>query len=50
MEFPVDYFEDEVRDGFYIPAIMKRNFASQIEVLNDIDIVCKKYGLTYFAE
>lgn len=50
MQFPGSYFEDEVRDGFYVPGMMKRAWAAQLEILEDIDKVCKKYHLQYFAE
>jgi phosphorylcholine metabolism protein LicD len=50
MQFPSDYFEDEVRDGFYVPGMMKRAWAAQLEILEDIDKVCKKHNLQYFAE
>ena len=33
MEFPDSYFEDEVREGFYISSLMKRAWAAQMEVL-----------------
>lgn len=50
MQFPKSYFEDEVRDGYYVPSLMKSAWAAQLEILGDIDRVCKKYGLQYFAE
>lgn len=50
MYFPESYFEDEVRDGFYVPSMMKRAWAAQLEVLEDIDKVCKKHGIKYFAD
>ncbi len=50
MQFPKSYFEDEVRDGFYIPAMMKRAWAAQLEVLSDIERVCEKYHLHYQAD
>lgn len=50
MQFPDSYFEDEVRDGFYVPGMMKRAWAAQLEILEDIDKVCKKHGIQYFAE
>lgn len=50
MQFPKSYFEDEVRDGFYVSGMMKRAWAAQLEILEDIDRVCKKYNLLYFAE
>ena len=43
MQFPSSYFEDEVRDGFYVSGMMKRAWAAQLEVLEDIDKVCKKH-------
>ena len=39
MEFPKSYFEDEVRSGFYVPSMMKRAWAAQIAVLEDIEKV-----------
>lgn len=50
MQFPHSYFEDEVRDGFYVPGMMKRSWAAQLEVLEDIDKVCKKHNIKYYAE
>lgn len=50
MEFPKSFFEDEVRSGFYVSALMKRAWAAQIEVLADIDRVCRKHDIKYFAE
>lgn len=46
---PEQYFEAEVRDGFHIESKMKRAWAAQIEVLLEIERICKKYGLEYFA-
>ena len=50
MVFEKEYFEDEVRDGFYVPAQMKHAWAAQLEVLNDIDKACTENGIQYFAE
>lgn len=50
MEFPYTYFEDEVRDGFFVPGSMKKCWAAQLEVLEDIDRVCKKNNIQYFAD
>ena len=50
MKFPDSYFDDEVRDGFYVSSLMKRAWAAQLEVLEDIDKVCKKHNIRYFAE
>lgn len=50
MEFPDSYFEDEVREGFFVPGMMKRSWAAQLEVLDDIRKVCDRHKLSYFAE
>lgn len=50
MEFPKSFFEDEVRDGFYVPAMMKRAWAAQMQVLEDIENVCKKHNIHYQAD
>lgn len=50
MKFPDSYFEDEVREGFYIPSLMKRAWAAQMEVLDIVNSICEKYQIRYFAE
>lgn len=50
MQFPSTYFEDEIRDGFFVPGMMKHAWAAQLEILKDVDKVCKKYEITYFAD
>lgn len=48
LEFPIEFFDDEVRDGFYVPSIMKHNWAAQMEVLNTVDQICKKNNIKYY--
>ena len=50
MQFPHTYFEDEIREGFYITGAMKRAWAAQLEVLEEIDKVCKKHNIRWFAD
>ena len=50
VEFSHEYFEDEVRDGFYVNGLMKKCWAAQIEVLSDIASVCAKYNIRWFAD
>lgn len=50
MEFPKGYFEDEVREGFYISGMIKRTWAAQMEVLQVIDDICKKHDIRWFAD
>ena len=50
MDFTVDFFRDEVRNGFYIPTAIKQSWAASLTVLSEIDRICEKYGITYFAD
>ena len=50
MEFPSSFFEDEVREGFYISGIVKRGWAAQMEVLEEVAKVCKKHNIKWFAD
>lgn len=50
MQVSYSYYEDEVRDGFYVPGMMKRAWAAQIEVLEEVAKICKKHNIQYFAD
>lgn len=50
MTIQKDYYEAEVRDGFYVSSEMKRCWAATIGVLEVIDRICTKYDLQYYAE
>ncbi len=46
----VEYFDDEVREGFFVCSMMKRYWAAQIKVLAEVDKVCRKHGIRWFAD
>ena len=48
MNFPVNWFDDEVREGFYVSSIVKREWAARMEVLNEISMVCERHHLRWF--
>lgn len=50
MQFDNSYFQDEIREGFYIPGMIKRSWAMQIDVLEKIDEICTKYNIKWFAD
>ena len=50
LTFPDSFFEDEVRDGFYISCMMKRYWAAQLTVLAQIDRICRKHNLKWWAD
>ena len=49
-EISMDFFRDEVRNGFFIPTAIKQAWAAQLQVLDVIDTICRKHDITYFAD
>lgn len=50
MEFDNFFFENEIRDGFLIPGMVKRSWAVQMEVLDVVATICKRHDLKWFAD
>ena len=50
LSFPKDYYCDEVREGFYVSETMKRYWAAQLQVLSEIDKICLRHNLNWFAD
>ena len=50
MNHSIDYFRDEVRNGFYIPTVVKQAWAMCLDILSEIDRICQKYSITYYAD
>lgn len=50
MEFEPSFFDDEIREDFFIPSMIKRSWAMQLEVLEKIDQICRKHNIRWFAE
>lgn len=49
LSFPEEYYQGEERWGFYVDETMKRYWACLMDIVNVIDGVCEKYGLTYYG-
>lgn len=49
-KMPDVFLLDEVRCGFLVPAAIKQAWAAELEVLAEIDRVCRLHGITYFAD
>ena len=49
MKMEPSFFEEETRHGFFITPFMKRCWASQMEILQGIDDICRKYNIRWFA-
>jgi len=50
MSHSADFFRDEVRNGFYISTVIKQAWAQTLDVLGEIDRICNKYDIRYFAD
>lgn len=46
----IEYYQGETRDGFYIEPMMKCAWAAHLEVLRQIDIICRENDIRYFAD
>ncbi|MCR4586670.1 MAG: LicD family protein [Lachnospiraceae bacterium] len=44
------FLKDEVRCGFMIPTAIKQAWAGSLRVLAEIDRICVKHGINYYAE
>ncbi len=45
-----EFYEDEVREGFYVPSMLKKAWGAQMDVLNETDIICRRHNIPYFAD
>ncbi len=50
MKFEKDFFKDECIDGFMVGSRMKRYWAASIETLEEIDKVCRKHNIVWYAD
>ena len=50
MEFAPKFFQGEERCGFYVQPLMKRVWAAQLEVLEEVRRICKKHNIKFFAQ
>ncbi len=50
LSFPIDFFNDEIREGFYVPEMMKRFWAAQLKVLSEIVKICVQHDIPWFAD
>lgn len=50
LKFSNEFFLGEVRNGFFVSEMMKRFWAAQMVVLSEIDKVCQRHGINWFAD
>ena len=49
LEFQEGFFNQEVRDGFYLDTTMKTLWAAELEVLQKVAEICDRHGLKWYA-
>lgn len=50
LKVPEQFYKEEIRCGYTVSSDMKKVWAVQMDLLCELDRVCKKYGLTYYAD
>ena len=50
IKLPEHFLDEEVRDGFTVTRQIKELWAIEIDLLFQLDRICKKYNLRYFAD
>lgn len=49
MEIQLECVHGEEREGFYVQPLMKRRWAVQLDILREIDSICKRHRIKYFG-
>ena len=50
LKFDSSFFADEVREGFFVPTMMKRFWAAQMIVLSKIVQICERHDIKWVAD
>ena len=45
-----DFYKEEVRCGYTVTEKTKKVWAVQLAMLDEVERICRKYGLSYFAD
>ena len=50
MEYIKDIYRDEMRDGFLVTTDRKKIWQVEMELLAELDRICRRHGLRYFVD
>ena len=50
MEYIKNIYRDEMRDGFLVTADRKKIWQVEMELLAELDGICRRHGLRYFVD
>lgn len=49
MEFNPEDIQGEMRAGYYVQPLLKRIWAVQLDILKEIDAICKRHSINYYG-
>lgn len=49
MEIHLENVQGEEREGFYVQPLMKRRWAVELDILREIDAICRRHQIRYFG-
>ncbi|MCR4923505.1 MAG: LicD family protein [Lachnospiraceae bacterium] len=50
MDIDPGFYEGQVIDGFYVPSIMKRTWANIIDILYEVDKICRNHNIKWWMD
>lgn len=50
LKFPDEFFDGEEREGFYVEPMMKRAWAAQLEVMEQVKTLCARHDIRVFTD
>lgn len=49
MQINIEHVQGEERDGYYVHPMMKRRWAVALDVLKEVDHICRRHDIKYFG-
>ncbi len=49
MEIKIERIQGEMREGYYVQPMLKRLWAVQLDILNEIDAICRRHNIRYYG-
>lgn len=50
LNLPVEFYKEETRNNYKISLEMKKVWAVELDLFNQLDQICKKHNITYYAD
>ena len=49
MEIRLEDVQGEEREGYFVQPLMKRRWAVQMDILHEIDVICRRHHIRYYG-